>query len=143
MTTFHYWIQKHDFSAEDVANVTVQQAIAGWQDFDWAAELAAFDEADNRKNCPAGFGLHNGYDHTKNSERLLLHVCPINEDDAFLNYHYMVDGKVLGLFASKSERIESVERLSRAEVPELFRLFCAGRQSDLLEKLRRLQSARS
>ena len=132
---FHYWIQKHDFSADDVKDVTVQQAVAAWEAFDWATELAACDEANDRKNCPPGFGLHNGYDNKSNPERALLHVCPTDAEFAFANHHHMVEGKFLGLFTSRREQIDYIERLPRSEVPELIRLFCAERHADLVQGL--------
>jgi len=130
----HYWIQKHDYSSDEVADVTARQAVAGWEAFDWAEELAHVEERDEERNCPPGFGLHNGYD-PSNPDRSLLHICPIDGDFAFLNYHYMVDGKFLGLFATRREQIDYIERLPRAEVPELIRHFCAERHVDLLQRL--------
>ncbi len=135
---FHYWIQKHDYSSDEVTDVSAAQAVAAWESFDWAAELAAVDQGYEGRNCPPGFGLHNGYD-PGNPDRSLLHVCPIDADSAFLNYHHMAEGKVLGLFATRQERIDDVERLPRAAVAELIRLFCANRHADLLRRLQRFR----
>ncbi len=49
----------------------------------------------------------------------------------------MVEGKFLGLFTMRREKIDYVERLPRSEVPELIRLFCAERHADLLQRLQR------
>ena len=132
----HYWIQRHDFTSEEAENVTAAQAVAGWEGFDWTAELAAFDAKAEGRNCPPGFGLHNGYG-ARDPKRRLLHVCPIDRDSAFLNYHHVAEGKLLGLFATKKEKIEYLERLPRAEVPELIRLFCTEHHTELLARLQR------
>ncbi|MDJ0983497.1 MAG: hypothetical protein QNI94_17875 [Kiloniellales bacterium] len=132
---FHYWIQKHDYSSDEVTDVSGAQAVAAWETFDWAAELAAVDESDEGQNCPPGFGLHNGYDNKSNPERALLHVCPTDAEFAFANHHHMVEGKFLGLFTSRREQIDYIERLPRSEVPELIRLFCAERHADLVQGL--------
>ena len=139
---FHYWIQKHDYSSDEVADVTAEQAVAGWEAYDWSAELKASAGPDEEKDCPPGFGLHNGYN-PGNQERSLLHICPIDEALAFLHFSHVVDRKLFGLFATKKEQIEYVERLPRAEVPDLIRLYCSDRQADLMERLQQLRSRES
>ena len=134
MTGFHLWIQRHDYSSDETENVSPQQALRAWESFDWAAELAAYDESDEQRNCPPGFGLHDGYSGSKR-QGALLHVCPIDPDFVFLNYHHMVEGKLLGLIPTRGESIEHVERFPLRDVPELIRLFCAGQVTDLLQRL--------
>ena len=108
--------------------------------FDWAAELAAYDESDDQRNCPPGFGLHDGYSGSQR-QGALLHVCPLDADSAFLNYHHMVEGKLLGLIPTRSESIEHVERFPLRDVSELIRMFCAGQRADLLQRITQASEA--
>ena len=129
--TFAYWIQKHDYSAEDTSDVTVEQAVAAYLEFDWRPELAAYDETDEGRNCPPGIGIHNGYDGS-NPEAMLLHICPRDETTVFFNFHRRSQSRFLGLWQTSSEDTDYAERVASALVPDLIRALFAHDPTPIL-----------
>ena len=130
---FSYWIQKHDFSAEDFSDVTVQEAIEAYVRFDWQRELAAYDENAEDRSCPPGIGFHNGFD-GNNPEAMLLHICPKDAATVFFNFHRRSQKRILGLWRTTSDDVRYAESVAGALVPDLIRSFFALDQEPILHR---------
>ena len=128
-----YWIQRHDYeTAEEGGSVSSRQAVELFQGFDWPVEFAAYDEANDARNCPPGIGLDDGYAEGRPDGRL-LHICPNDGDTVFFNFHYSRERKLWGLFPSLSKEIHYVNSLPVARVPELIEWFFEGMNEMILE----------
>ena len=118
-----YWIQKHDYSADDFDVNTVEEIIEAFKCFDWSNEIRSLaDETD--KNCPPGLGI--------NSQDQLLHICPVDEEFVFFNYHYKENGKILGLFNTIKNRTHYVAKYPIKEISSLLTLYAVSNQSAIL-----------
>lgn len=118
-----YWIQKHDFSADDFEAKSIEEIIEAFENFDWAKELASVsDEGD--KNCPPGLGVR--------TSDCILHICPVDKTTVFFNYTYTVAGKILGLFNRIKDQTHYVPKYPVNEVPNLLRLYATSRQNEIL-----------
>src|SRR5688572_20699513 len=93
---FNYWIQKHDYSAEEANNVTLSEAIRAFQSFDWASELGEQQEGVDGKDCSPGMGINNGI--PLNEQGTFLHICPLNGEFVFFHFNYTKPEKFLGIF---------------------------------------------
>ena len=129
---YHYWIQKHDYSLEEFNNVTINQTIKAFIDYDWRSELASYIERSGDKDCPPGIGIHDGFDDT-NIKGELLHICPYNETEVFFNYHYYTSEKILIFFKTNKDNIHYVKSYSKVKVPELIAFFFNNKRHKILE----------
>ncbi len=129
--TFSYWIQRHDYSSEDVSNVTVQEAIAAYARFDWQRELAAYDENSEDRSCPPGIGFHNGFD-GQSTEAMLLHICPKDATTVFLNFHRRSQKRFLGFWHTTNDDVRYAESVAGALVPDLIQDFFSLDQEPIL-----------
>lgn len=117
-----YWIQKHDYSVIEREDISLFEAIAAYEAYDWQAELAQLQKGVEGKDCPPGIGFNNGKSLT-DKNGLLLHICPSDENYAFFNFHYSKQAKVLGIFASSGQEIHYVKQVARSKISELVRNF--------------------
>ncbi|MDJ0609742.1 MAG: hypothetical protein QNJ67_12265 [Kiloniellales bacterium] len=118
--TFSYWIQRHDYSAENFGDVTADEAIRAYADYDWGSELAAYDEDSDDRDCPPGIGFHNGYDGS-NPEGMLLHICPLDATTVFLNFQRKTARRLLGVFPVMVDDVHYAEAVQAVLVPDLIR----------------------
>ncbi|MCB1087836.1 MAG: hypothetical protein KDM63_12375 [Verrucomicrobiae bacterium] len=85
------WIQRHDFSSEEIDGITVESVLERLRNTDWQAEsrLAAEKAAEGVEVCPAGLGLV----HPSGS---ILHLCPDGSGGMMLHYQYPItpDGQL-------------------------------------------------
>ncbi|MDB4444228.1 hypothetical protein N9174_02700 [bacterium] len=128
---FSYWLQKHDYESEETENVSLNQAISAFNDFDWDGELNAnTDKPENGGDCPPGIGYHNGFG--SKSDGMLLHICPIDSETIFFNFHYSVSKRFLGLVPYRADKIHYVARYRRNKVDELIRYLFSGNIESIL-----------
>lgn len=118
MTQFPYWIQRADFSAQDLRAVDVSRAVRAFEEVDWERELAArrSREAAGEEPCDPGMGFVPG-------DGRILHICPLEAGRAYAHYHYMEKSKVLGLFTISTPKNRMVPGFERAAVPEYITRF--------------------
>ena len=126
-----YWIQLHDYSSTTHKNASPRETKNAFWTFDWDSELASFDENDPEKNCPPGIGVSNGVPLTEDGA-ILLHVCPLDSDSAFLSIHCSRRGKLLGILPRVEQAINSVDMIKRSQVDELIDLVFSGDSESLL-----------
>lgn len=117
----YYWIQKTDYSTEEFPVSSKQQAINGFLNYDWKKELQKYDESNGNLNCPAGYGLHNG-NKDGSSFTTLLHICPIDEKQAFFNLHYNVEYKLFSIFKFKANKIMYKDKISFGDAAKVIEL---------------------
>ncbi len=128
---FSLWIQKHDYSTEDTENVSLNQAISAFNDFDWESELKSItDTPENDEDCSPGIGYHNGFG--SNSDGMLLHICPIDADTIFFNFHYPMFRKFLGLVPYRIKKVHYVATYPRNKVEALIRYLFNGQIERIL-----------
>ena len=126
-----YWIQRHDYSADDVSESSLEQTIKAFNDFDWALELSQFKENVEGKDCPPGIGINNGK--PLNEERgFLLHICPIDKHKIFFNFHYQKPSSIFGISTGTSAEIHHVTGYPKSEVSNLIKQFYAGKYDQLI-----------
>lgn len=96
------WIQKHDFSAEELGYLSKNEMVVAFDSFDWPAELAHGVAGDPNATCPPGFGINRGAN--------VLHLCPYDNENMFFHLHYKSQVKFLGIVPisrNKSHYVES------------------------------------
>lgn len=120
----NYWIQKTDYSSFEKNDVDADLLLAAFNQYDWSAELIAFNESDESNNCPAGMGI--------NIDGALLHVCPNDKDSLFFNYHYVVEGKWLGLIPFRKPSIHYVKNYNIKDVEKLLMAHINGEKEKIL-----------
>lgn len=133
MGVMKYWIQRHDYSAQDFPETSLDEAVAAFKGFDWAAELAA-GNPDQKCDCPPGIGFHNGFGEADNPSPMLLHICPNDDDSVYFNFHF---GRrearwLFGLLKGTEEQIHYVDDYPVSHVPDLIRAFFEGGLDDIL-----------
>jgi hypothetical protein len=129
---FSFWIQKHDYSSIEKADVSENEAINAFKNFDWENELKSFaDDPALGKDCPAGIGIHNGFGQNKNA--VLIHICPKDKDSVFFNFHYHKKRKFIGLFPYFTEEIKYAESFQFENVPELIHAAFNGNYDYILK----------
>lgn len=128
-----YWIQRHDYSAQDFPEATADEAAAAFSGFDWAGELAAAGPEQGR-DCPPGIGFHNGFGEAANPDPMLLHICPNDADSVLFHFHHDRHETrwLFGLLKGTAERIHTVQDYPTRRVPDLIRLFFKGRTDEIL-----------
>ncbi len=117
---YSYWIQKHDFSSDEYNNVSLQDTLKAFRKFDWNKELSLRVEGENDKECPPGIGIFDGANSTSYS--LFLHICPIDLNYVFINFHYPTKKKLLGIFPYVNSKINYVEKYPFEKVPDLIKM---------------------
>ena len=127
-----YWIQRHDYSADDVSDSSLEQTMKAFNDFDWDLELSQFNENIEGKDCPPGIGINNGI--PLNEKRgFLLHICPIDKQKIFFNFHYQKPSSIFGIRIGTSSEVYNVAEYPKSEVPNLIKQFYAGKYNQILE----------
>ena len=120
----NYWIQEHDYSSSEVNGANLNDVVAKFNSFDWELELNSYEANNNERNCPAGIGI--------NLHGCLLHICPIDKDLFFFNFHHRYKEKPLGLFSSSKEDIHYVAEFPSSKFKLLVGLFEAKKFNDIL-----------
>ncbi len=126
-----YWIQRHDYSSETQSNVSLAEAKAVYQNFDWDSELGMYLEGVDNKDCRPGIGINNGRP-LGQKDSYLLHICPTNATNAFFNFHYPKSKKILGIISYSSDEIHYVPNYPRDNVVKLIELFYDGNHAEIL-----------
>lgn len=115
---FSYWIQKNDYSSIEKNNVSENETITAFKNYDWESELKSFEENPSiGKDCSAGIGIHNGFGQNKNS--VLLHICPKDKDTVFFNFHYPQINLFIGILPYTTKETLFLESYPRKQVHEL------------------------
>ncbi len=119
-----YWIQKSDFSSDEVKNSARRDIHDAFDKFDWNAELKEFDKIEEN-GCPPGFGvIQNGK---------ILHICPKDLKEVYFFYHYTKRSKFLGLISHKSEEVHMVTYYEFKNVHKLIDIFLDGKENEILD----------
>ena len=126
-----YWIQLHDYSSTTYKDASPIETKNAFKTFDWDLELERFDENDPERNCPPGIGVSNGVPLTEDGA-ILLHVCPLDTDSAFVNIHCSHLGRTFGIFPKVKQDTKYVESIDRLRVDGLIDLVCSGDSEALL-----------
>lgn len=116
--------------------MTVEEAIQAFQAYDWERELSAMVDESGDHNCPPGIGIHNGFDNPETLHPHLLHICPRDSQSVFLNMHYPLTKKILGVFSSTREHVHHVDQFPLKDVPTVIRLFFKGDVEHLIQVTR-------
>ena len=95
------WLQRHDFSTEELGELTKTEMVTAFRGLDWAAELARSNDSDADQTWPPGFGINQGAN--------ILHLCPFDARHMFFHLHYEGDAKFLGVFPTRKKRSHYVE----------------------------------
>ena len=119
-----YWIQKHDYSAEDLTAPNEAELYKAFINYSWDRELHEFDESDEERNCPPGMGI-------KHNDQL-LHLIPLERSALSVNYHYNEEKKLLGLITTKREQTHHVAKFPKSGVKDLISHFLSGKHSEIL-----------
>ena len=120
----NYWIQKHDYSSFEVNDASLSDVVEKFDSFDWELELKSYEANNNEKNCPAGIGI--------NDHGCLLHICPIDKNLLFFNFHHRYEEKLLGLFPRSKENIHYVAEFPSSKFRLLVGLFESKKFNDIL-----------
>ena len=119
------WIQKHDYASINLDCKNTKEIIAEFLNFSWEDELSSFAEDNELKNCPPGMGI--------NANGNLLHLCPNDKENLFLNYHHSSTVKVLGLFPKEKKEIHSASNFPVSQAQELIKMHMEDKKSEILE----------
>jgi len=120
----NYWIQKHDYSSFEVKDASLNDVVEIFESFDWEMELQSYQANNNEKNCPAGIGI--------NLHGCLLHICPIDKDIVFFNFHHRYEDKLFGMFSRAKEDIHYVAKFPSTKFRVLVGLFESRKFNDIL-----------
>lgn len=85
------WIQRHDYTYEELQVDTAAEAVEAFESFDWAEEIVQVKESDD-ESCPPGFGM-------VTAEGCILHIVPGEEGDCLVHFHYPEKKRFLLLFS--------------------------------------------
>ncbi len=127
-----YWIQRHDYSSDDVGESNLAQTIKAFNDFDWEFELSLFQENTDDKDCPPGIGINNGKPLDKKGG-LLLHICLIDKQNVFFSFHYQKLSSIFGINIGTSAKVHHVAEYPRNKVSNLIEQFYAGEHDQILD----------
>ena len=119
------WIQTSDFDSTDQSNVTVEDAIKMFCDYDWGVELQKEEESKS-ETCNPGFGL------VCNSGSI-LHICPRNDNTCFVNYDHSVKKKLLGFIPITSTKTHYIDTVTFEEAQDLIKFHYLGSKDKILE----------
>lgn len=127
-----YWIQRADFSAQDLEAGSVSDLCSAFERHDWAAEeeFRLTLESDGKECCPPGFGVVPG-------DGRILHICPDAKGSAQYHYHYSDRRRLLGIIPLGREATITWDGQS-ADACEVIEFFVADRHEDLINHSRRV-----
>ena len=109
------WLQRHDFSSEELGNMSKTEMLAAFDSVDWRAERSQGNEDDPNKNCPPGFGIVLGGN--------ILHLCPYDDNNMFFHIHYETDARFFGIVPIKRKRSHYVESCPISHAPKVISYF--------------------
>ena len=89
------WLQRYDFSSEDLEIPDASVAKEIIRRFDWARECE-LERRHKGETCPAGLGLLINDSH-------ILHICPRSDGSSLVHYHFPKRRRLFGLFPVTSE----------------------------------------
>jgi len=101
------WIQRHDFSYEELPISTYQQAVDAFEEFDWAEEILKEKELEE-ETCPPGFGIVSDDGH-------VLHLVPKETGECLIHFHYPHTEKYLFIFTRNLKKTITKENASWGE----------------------------
>ncbi len=127
-----YWIQRHDYSAEDVSESSFEQTIKAFNNFDWELELSQFKENVEGKDCPPGIGVTNGKPLDEKGG-FLLHICPIDKNRVFFSFHFQKPSSFFGISMGTSAEVHHVDEYPRSEASSLIKQFYDEKYDHFLE----------
>lgn len=119
------WIQRHDFSYEELSINSSKEAIAAFQDYDWKKEYSSFNET-SEECCPPGFGI-------VSEDRYILHLCPDDSGSCLIHFHYPVREKVLFFFTRDNEKVITRESVSWDEGILLIERMFLGNLEEMID----------
>ena len=88
------WIQRHDFSYEELNINSSEEAVNAFENFDWKTELLNLEESEEEV-CPPGFGIVADDGH-------ILHLCPKESGECLTHFHYPKKERILFFFKRKT-----------------------------------------
>jgi len=114
------WIQSSDFSDINLGNLDADQAIAQFQNHDWASEFEQEKKLKNQGNesCPSGIGF--------NADKGDLHICPEAGGKNLVLFNYQVPKKIFGVIPGSSRISETRDGVPDKTCTHLIRLFFLG-----------------
>lgn len=116
-----YWIQHADFDTEDLGEISRDEAIRAFQDHDWIAENAKFNEIEKsgKENCPPGMGF--------NADGVgILHICPDKNGKALCFFHGRKKIKIFGFLPWTMKRNYEWSDVPISSIPDFIAAFYAG-----------------
>ena len=121
------WLQRHDPSADEHSEVSLDHGLELLEGFGWASELAEYERAleAGRERCPPGRGFVDG--------TRILHVMPIH--DGRSHYHYSSDHPVRLFSFFGANKTLDVWDVPDRHRPELIGLHYDQEQSKLVQRL--------
>ncbi len=120
----NYWIQKTDYSCIEKNDVSANSLLTAFNQYDWDAELQAYDEGDESKSCFAGMGI--------SVDGVLLHICPSDKKSLFFIYYYLVEGKWLGFIPFRKSSTHHVKNYKIRDVEKLIMAHINGEKEKIL-----------
>jgi len=125
------WIQKADYTVDERNDVTLEQALEMFSEFDWKSELARVEhDSDGKLDCPPGIGISNSMNLTRPGSRL-LHICPNDEATCFINHHVTSPRRLLWVLPAW-QAVKDHRDFPMSKAADLIRLFFENREEELL-----------
>ena len=112
------WVQKHDFSAVELGELSKAELFAAFDKVDWRAELSRYNEDDPKACCAPGFGIILGAN--------ILHMCPNDANTMFFNLHYETETRFLFFIPMKRKKTHYVESYPLIHAHKLISHFMAS-----------------
>ena len=129
MKEIQYWIQRADFTTEDLTASGAAEIQKVFRNRSWAGELhleqARHGAGDD--SCPPGLGINF-------EDGRFLHICP-EAADLLVHYHYNHERRVFGIFPTRSLRIIT-ESVPYTAAEGLIACFVNGDHEGLLKILK-------
>ncbi len=117
------WIQKVDYSSEETNNISKDTAKELLKSYDWEAENSLKSE-DN--DCDPGFGLIA-------EDGNLLHICPQDNSECYVNFEYKVGKKLLGILPLKVSKNHHIKSCSLVDAVKLIDYLFDGNIEEILK----------
>ena len=122
------WMQRADFSADEFDKLTMSEALAKLDSYDWSSEMARQDQMEQQgtENCPPGFGfVPDAFD--------ILHVMPERDGRWTVSAHGMDSVKFLWIFNRSIDKW--VTGVTRSDITKLIQSHYATDREGMLRIL--------
>ena len=124
------WLQRHDFSSDDLTDPSIEFSLLTFKTFDWQSEITLAEKALDAgvDCCSAGLGL-------VHEDGRILHIVQQASGDANVHYSYTEQKKILGMIQVSRHTNKTVEAYSLMHTEEIFKAHYSGAHKDVLRLL--------